>query len=403
MTGSELMKWTSSALSIFNFRVEGREFGACVVDLELPIDPTLLLVTRRGPRGGFRRKLLGVAKPAVVQTLTRQRAQFVFRNVEPTAVLGRVPTLEPPDQLPCPHRVKRLVKRAHRVRVYIVADHEHFVRLRVTRPQQGLHLYRPIHLGALPPHADMAPSLQRLGKHEHAGRACAFVLVVDTPGMVLRGGEGHAGFLQPLHRLFVHAHHGKPRVIRLRVRLSHVFHARDKFAVGGRRDDPVLNLARGHAVFFSIFLRVSWLIASTMASATTCSANKRNDQLAHPLGGLPSRNAMPCASCSPSSCFWRGGVCGFSRGSARAKPTVTRRCRTFSTVFVRHEKASAIFVSVQLGPFASALRSMCARRTCSDDPCSFFITPRNVARSSAVRRTIYFLAMGTLLGAPQFR
>ena len=39
---------------------------------------------------------------------------------------------------------------------------------------------------------------------------------------------------------------------------------------------------------------------------------------------------------------------------------------------------------------------MYARRTCSDDPCSFFITPRNVARSSSVRRTIYFLSMGTL-------
>src|SRR2546427_6548989 len=107
----------ASALSIFNFRVEGLEFGACVVDLELPIDPTLLLITRRGPRGGFRRKLLSVTKPAVVQTLTRQRTQFVFRNVEPTAVLGRVPKLEPPDQLPCPLRGKRLVKRAHRVRV----------------------------------------------------------------------------------------------------------------------------------------------------------------------------------------------------------------------------------------------------------------------------------------------
>src|SRR5438874_3862877 len=126
-----------SALSIFNLRVEGLEFGACVVNLELPIDPTLLRVTRRGPRGGFHRKLLGVAKPAVVQTLPRQRTQFVFRNVEPTAVLGRVPKLEPPDQLPCPRRVKRLVKRAHRGRVEIVADHEHFVRLRVTRPQQG--------------------------------------------------------------------------------------------------------------------------------------------------------------------------------------------------------------------------------------------------------------------------
>src|SRR5215217_716527 len=107
----------TSALSIFNFRVEGLEFGTCVVDFELPIDPTLLLVASRGPRGGFRRKVLGVAKPAVVQTWTRQRTQFVFRDVEPTTVLGRVPKLEPPDELPGSCRVKRFVKRPHRVRV----------------------------------------------------------------------------------------------------------------------------------------------------------------------------------------------------------------------------------------------------------------------------------------------
>jgi hypothetical protein len=56
----------ASALSILDFRVEGLEFSACVIDFELPIDPALLLVTGRRPRGGFRRQLLGVAKPAVV-------------------------------------------------------------------------------------------------------------------------------------------------------------------------------------------------------------------------------------------------------------------------------------------------------------------------------------------------
>ena len=53
----------------------------------------------------------------------------------------------------------------------------------------------------------MAPSLKRLGKHAHAGRAYAFVFIVDTTRMVLGGGDGHASFFQQLHRLFVHAHH----------------------------------------------------------------------------------------------------------------------------------------------------------------------------------------------------
>src|SRR3954452_5986517 len=154
----------------------------------------------------------------------------------------------------------------------------------------------------------MAPSLKRLGKHEHAGRARAFVFIVDTARMGLGGGDWHARFLQQLHRLFVHAHHRKPSVIRLRVRLQHVCHARDKFAVGFRGDDPGLNLARRHAMFFSVFLSVSWMTVSTMPSSTPCSANNRTDQFANPWRGFPRRNAMTWASCSPSSRFWWGGV-----------------------------------------------------------------------------------------------
>src|SRR4029434_1952262 len=182
--------------------------------------------------------------------------------------------------------------------------------------------------------------------------------------MVLGGGDWYASFLEQLHRLFVHADDWKLWVIRLSIRLQHVFHASDKFAIGCRWDDPVLNFALRHTVFLSVFLSVSWLTVSTMASSTTCSANNRNDQLANPWGGWPRRNAMTFASCSPSSRFCRGGVWGFSPCRAISKRAVTRRCRMFSTVLVRHKKASAIFASVQLGPLASALSRICARRTC---------------------------------------
>ncbi len=134
-------------------------------------------------------------------------------------------------------------------------------------------------------------------------------------------------------RLFVHTHHRKPSVIRLRVRLQHVFHACDQCAVGFRGDDPGLNLARRHAIFFRVFLSVSWLTVSTMASSTTCSATNRHDQLAHPLGGLPRRNAMTGASCSPSSRFWGGGLRFFAvqrdlkANSHEALPDVFSRFR----------------------------------------------------------------------------
>src|SRR5436190_960027 len=71
----------------------------------------------------------------------------------------------------------------------------------------------------------------------------------------------------------------------------------------------------------------------------------------------------------------------------------------FSTVLVRQPKASAICLSVQLGPSASAFSRICARRTFCDDPLSRLITSRSVSRSSSVRRTIYFFNIAiTLLG-----
>ena len=41
---------------------------------------------------------------------------------------------------------------------------------------------------------------QRLAEQEDRGRAGPFVLVVDTPGTVLRGRHRRAGFLDQLHR-----------------------------------------------------------------------------------------------------------------------------------------------------------------------------------------------------------
>src|SRR5881227_615436 len=71
----------------------------------------------------------------------------------------------------------------------------------------------------------------------------------------------------------------------------------------------------------------------------------------------------------------------------------------FSTVLVRQPKASAICLSVQAGPSASAFSRICARRTFCDDPLSRLITSRSVSRSSSVRRTIYFFTIAiTLLG-----
>ena len=114
--------------------------------------------------------------------------------------------------------------------------------------------------------------------------------------------------------------------------------------------------------------------------------------------GLPRRRAITFASCSPSKSFSCGGV---SRGfpfKAISKPSVTGRCRMFSTVLIRQPKASAILRSVQHGPSASAFKSTCARRTFCDDPLNFFTTLRSVSRSLSAKRTTYFFCIATLHG-----
>jgi hypothetical protein len=104
---------------------------------------------------------------------------------------------------------------------------------------------------------NLAPARQRLGKHEDVRRPGTLVFVVDAPGMSASGGDRHAGLLQQLHRLFVHAQDRPRRVVRLRVGLQHLFHVGYELTVGLGRDDPVFDLTVRHPVFFRVRRTVS--------------------------------------------------------------------------------------------------------------------------------------------------
>ena len=88
-------------------------------------------------------------------------------------------------------------------------------------------------------------------------RPGTLVFVVDALGMSASGGDRHASLLQQLHRLFVHAQHRAHRVVRPRVGLQHFFHGGHELAVGLGGDDPGLDLAIRHPVFFSARRTVS--------------------------------------------------------------------------------------------------------------------------------------------------
>ena len=169
---------------------------------------------------------------------------------------------------------------ALRVRVEVVAHQGDLLAFGVASFQQAGDLQRPVHLRAPGPGRRLPPTRQRFAEQEDRGRAGPFVLVVDTPGTLLRGRHRRAGFLDQLHRLRVHAHDGTIRIVGFLIQIQDLFHVRHELGIGLRRDHPVLDFPLRHAVFFSVRRMVSWLIDSTTPNSTTRRANRRNDQFA---------------------------------------------------------------------------------------------------------------------------
>ena len=99
-----------SALSKQDFRVDALKLEASVPDLHAPVDPTLARVDVRRPSGDLSPQRLQIADPPSAQALPRHRDKYVFGDVQPAAMIGRVAELDAPYQLPWPGRLERLVK-----------------------------------------------------------------------------------------------------------------------------------------------------------------------------------------------------------------------------------------------------------------------------------------------------
>ena len=269
-----------SGPSCHNLRIDGLEFTARIVDLHLPVDTALRAIDVGGPRRHFVVQRPEVADAAPAHALARHRAQFVLRDVQPAPVFRRVAELDATNQFPCPGRLEHLVEGSLGVRVEVVAHQGDLRAVGVASVQEAGDLQRPVHLRTPGPGGRLPPTRQRLAEQEDRGRAGPFVLVVDTPGTVLRGRHRRAGFLDQLHRLLVHAHDGTIRIVGFLIQIQDLFHVRHELGIGLRRDHPVLDFPPGHPVFFSVRRMVSWLIDSMIANSTTRRASRRNDQFA---------------------------------------------------------------------------------------------------------------------------
>ena len=98
---------------------------------------------------------------------------------------------------------------------------------------------------------------------------------------------------------FVEADHGTLGVIRSLVDIQRVFHVAHELGVGVGRDDPLLAKPRLEFVFFSVRRTVSSLIADTISSSTSLSANNFNVHFARPSGASPQANEINRASAAP--------------------------------------------------------------------------------------------------------
>ena len=96
-----------------------------LLDVELPINPSLFPVGVAGPGFGLRTERSCRCKPAAGDTLSGHCAQFVFGDIQPAAVLRCVAKFEATNEFTSPRGGKRFVECASRVSVQIVADKDH--------------------------------------------------------------------------------------------------------------------------------------------------------------------------------------------------------------------------------------------------------------------------------------
>jgi hypothetical protein len=168
----------------------------------------------------------------------------------PKAVIGKIRASKKPATAILEGYSDELIERPLGVRVEIVEHQRHSLAVGITRVQEVGDLDRPVLLGPSLAGGRLPEARERLGEHEDAGGAVAFVFVIDSLSVLLRRGDRHPGLLEQLDRLLVHAEHGLLRIIGFRAGLEHFFHAGDELGVLLRRDHPVFDLPLGHPVFF---------------------------------------------------------------------------------------------------------------------------------------------------------
>ena len=99
---------------------------------------------------------------------------------------------------------------------------------------------------------DVPPAFKRREHHKKIGRAVAFIFVIETRRLPFLHRDRRACFGNQLLGRLVQTDQRAVRIPGPFVHSQHVFHGRDKGAVGCRRDDPLLLEVGLERVFFKV-------------------------------------------------------------------------------------------------------------------------------------------------------
>src|SRR5205823_79747 len=142
-----------------------------------PMNASSLCMAFAFPCGDLGGPLVLVLPPAM-QALAIHHATFRLRHVQPTAVFGRVMTLALVQEASRLLWRKRFIQARAIIRVQIVLDQTHFLRLRIIRVQQFSHTTSVILADAPCRDWPMPPATQGLTHPTLRAHALPFILVV---------------------------------------------------------------------------------------------------------------------------------------------------------------------------------------------------------------------------------
>ena len=124
--------------------------------------------------------------------------------------------------------------------VEVIADQADAVGLGILDLQEVLNLLRPVDGGPLCAEVDLAVTLEGCREHKDIRGAMTRIFVIFPWRLTGASGEGGAGLLDELHRLFIHANQRDLRVIGQAIGIQKVFHPGHKLAVLLGRNHPGL-------------------------------------------------------------------------------------------------------------------------------------------------------------------